>query len=95
MEDAGSHAVYHCQDDILWVNDREHVILVSERQHQYFLLRGLEAAVWGWLIMGCQHRQLCQQISLFLNTTEMEASTRIVQVMDDWVSKGILRKEEG
>lgn len=94
MEDASSYTIYQCQDDILWVKDRKQVIVISERRRRYFLLRGLEAAIWGWLIMGCHGRQLHQQVSLFLNTNETDAHTRIAQVMMDWVSKGILQKAE-
>ncbi len=93
MANASSDVMYYCLDHVYWVKDKDQVVVVVEKQQSSFLFRGVELAIWTWLISGYQTDELRKQISVLLAISEAESQNILLQTLESWFSKGILGKE--
>lgn len=77
--------------EILWLRDKAGVLVFNPARQKYWLLAGLEADLWSWIVLGHSLRQITQHTALIMDLQEESASQRIMQFFQYLVQEEILR----
>ncbi len=82
-----------CPEPISWVKDSAGILVVDERREEVHVLRGLECAVWSWLSLEYSFSDLLALVAELLGASEKEAQQRLVELLQTWMSAGLLEEE--
>jgi len=82
--------VLSCAPDILWVRDADQVLAIDPETDQAWSLRGIEAALWDWLVMGYPYARLVHLVSLALGVPQDVAEQETLGHLSRWESQGLL-----
>ena len=94
MSGEAGAVVFACPESMRWVEDADRVIVVDEREGETHILRGVEAAVWGWLTLAYPYPKLVQLLAALLVLSSADAEQRLVAILQDWRAAGLLQMLE-
>ena len=77
-------------DYISWVKDLGQIVIINEQSKDAFMLRDVEAIVWGWLSYSTTHKNLVSMLAVLLRVTYKEAEIQLSAMLNDWVNAGVL-----
>ena len=86
--------VRFCVRDINWVRDDDITLLVNEQSGQTFVLKGLEAAIWDWLIMHFSYTKITDLLGASLEFSTVQAELYLNTILNQWVENGLLMIEK-
>ena len=95
MMDNVPQMVYTCAGALRWVKDKDSVIIVAEQTGVAYTLCGVEAALWGWLMLGYTHRHLVELLSAVLRLPAGAGARKLNGILDNWRAQGLLQREDG
>jgi hypothetical protein len=81
-------------DSIYFVRDRAGILILDPERTSYWLLTGLEADIWDWIVLNQPFEEICHMAALCLEIPERTAKERVFDTLRKWVSAGFLRAEE-
>lgn len=73
-----------------WVSDGDRVVLVDEYQRASHILRGPEAAVWGWLMQAYSYPQVVKLLAALGDEADALAEQRLRHYLAAWQQAGWL-----
>jgi len=86
--------VFSCPESVRWVEDADRVIVVDKREGETHMLRGAEAAVWGWLTLAYPYPKLVRLLAALLARSTADAEQRLAAILQDWCAAGLLQMLE-
>ncbi len=86
--------IFACPESIRWLEDADRVIVVDEREGETHILRGAEAAVWGWLALAYSYPKLVRLLAALLGLPTADAERRLAAILQGWRAAGLLQMLE-
>ena len=79
-----------CAAHLRWVGDGDRVVVVDEHQRASHILRGPEAAVWGWLMQAYSYPQVVKLMAALNDEADELAEQRLRHYLATWQAAGWL-----
>jgi len=83
--------IFSSCSEIVWLRDKAGVLVFNPARQKYWLLAGLEADLWSWIVLGHSLRQITQHTALIMDLQEETARQKIFQFFQYLVQEEILR----
>ncbi|HEX3049672.1 MAG TPA: hypothetical protein VHP83_03375 [Aggregatilineaceae bacterium] len=90
---AGTSVILTCPDQLRWVHDAQWIWIVDPRTGTTHCLDGIEAAVWGWMMLGYSYPRLVALLGPLLNLERLEAQQHLNTLLQTWISAGLLERK--
>lgn len=91
----GYRQILNSTDSVFWVKDRGQILVLDEKRQEIHVLRGVEAAVWGWLVLNYPYEKMVRSLTLMLGTSTEETQECLSTIIQKLISTGILTVEIG
>ena len=82
-------------DSVSWIKDREQIIVMDEQRQEVFVLLGVEAVVWSYLVLTYPYSKIVRSLTLMLEVSSEEAEKRLWTIFQKWIRAGLLGMEAG
>jgi hypothetical protein len=76
--------------EIAWLHDEAGIFIFSPNRRKYWLLAGLEADLWSWIVLEHSLGQITQHIALVMDWQEETAKQKVFQFFQYLVQEQIL-----
>jgi hypothetical protein len=93
MSESQSYGVLISPHPLIWVKDREQIIIIDEQSQEIYALYHVEAAVWSWLTLAYSYPRIVELLAAMLGIPCPEAEHRLQIMVQNWQKAGILAKE--
>ena len=77
--------------EIAWLRDEAGIFIFCPNRRKYWLLAGLEADLWSWIVLGHSLGQMTRNVALIMDVQEEIAKQKIFQFFQHLVQEQILR----
>jgi hypothetical protein len=67
--------------EICWLCDQAGILVFHPAKHKYWLLVGLEADLWSWLVLGHSLDQITHSVALLMDTGDEAARQKIFEFL--------------
>ena len=83
-----------CPPHIHWVKDSGQILVVNEKKGAARILRGFEAAVWDYLMLGYSFPRLTATLGMLLDIPAREMEQKLAACLRNWQAGGLLEAGE-
>jgi hypothetical protein len=83
-----------CRPCVRWVKDSNQILIVDEQVNTPTVLRGVEAAVWDWLMLGYNLPDVTELLAVLCNESQSLAETRLCGLLQGWLKSGLLNRQD-
>jgi hypothetical protein len=92
-EDSNLSLIFSSYSEIAWIRDDVGILVfsLSPTRQKYWLLAGLEADLWSWIVLGHSLRQITRHVVLTMGLREESARQTVFQFFRYLVQEEILR----
>lgn len=90
----GEWLAYRCAPAITWVKDTDQILLVDAEREQFWLIQGVEAAIWDFLALAYPYEKIVRFLSLIQSISTDEAEETLQLALCSWQRAGIVQLEE-
>lgn len=91
----GYRQILNSTDSVFWVKDRGQILVLDEQRQEMLVLRGVEAAVWGWLVLDHPYEKMVRSLTVMLGASAEEAEQCLSTIIQKLISAGFLDIEIG
>jgi len=91
----GYREILSSTDSVFWVKDRGQILVLDEKRQEMLVLRGVEAAVWGWLVLNYPYEKIFRSLTVMLGASTEEAEQCLWSIIQKLINTGILEIEIG
>lgn len=82
---------FSSSNGICWLRDSAGILVFNSDRHKYWLLAGLEADLWSWIVLGCSLKQMIRYVARSMDLEDEIASQKIFDFFRYLIREEILR----
>ena len=83
---------FQSKPTLIWKTGQASVRVFDREDGRTFLLKGFEAALWGWLVQGISFSQVKEHAAVHLETDPPTAAAAVLHTLNQLHEKGMLIK---
>jgi hypothetical protein len=83
--------IFSSSSEIAWLHDDAGTLVFSPARQKYWLLAGLEADLWSWIVLGHSLRQITRHVVLTMGLHEEAARQTIFKFFRYLIQEEILK----
>lgn len=89
----GKGLTFSCAPTLVWVKDVSQTLLVDPNRELFLILKGVEAAIWDWLVLAYPYEKIIRFLALLPGGSPEEAAGQLRAVLCAWQQAGIIQVE--
>ena len=90
MSKDGLHAVLISTKPLMWVRDREQILVLDEQRREIHILQGAEAVVWLWLTQVYSYPRILGLLTTMLDLPFDQTEELLRAIFQNWRRTSLL-----